>query len=70
MPDAEKDLDYFLARFHELADDAHIHGLSVVILLENADPISRQSSMPKVVRGTIATSVGLLQLALMDYQPR
>lgn len=70
MPHDEKDLNYFLARFSDLADDAREHGLSLVILIENADPISRQSSMPKIVRGTVATTVGLLQLALMDFQPR
>ncbi len=70
MPDAEKDLDYFIARFTELADDARDHGMSVVVLIENSDPISRQSSMTKVFRGTVVTSVGLLQCALMDFQQR
>ena len=66
----EKDLDHFLARFNEVADDARDHGLSVVILIENSDPILRESSLSKVVRGTAATTVGLLQLALMDFHPR
>lgn len=66
----EKDLNHFLARFTELADDARDHGLSVVVLIENSDPISKQSSVSKVFRGTVATSVGLMQLALMDFQPR
>lgn len=69
MGTPEKDLDYFLTRFAELADDARDHGLSVVIVIENADPIKRESSYSKVVRGTTATAVGLLQMALMDYQP-
>ncbi len=67
---AEKDLDYFLSKFGELADDAREHGLSVVVIVENSDPISRESSISKIYRGTIATSVGLLQLALMDFQER
>ena len=70
IPTPEKDLEFFLAKFNELADDAREHGLSVVILIENADPLSKKSSISKVFRGTIATSVGLLQLALMDFQQR
>ena len=68
MAQGEKDLDYFLAKFNELADDARDHGLSVVIVIENADPISRQSSVSKVFRGTVVTLIGLLQIALMDFQ--
>ena len=70
MEAGEKDLDYFLARFNELADDARDHGMSVAILIENADPISRQSSVSKIYRGTVITSIGLLQSALMDFQQR
>jgi hypothetical protein len=70
MDDQERDLDFFLNKFNALADEARDHGLSVVVLIENADPISRQSSVSKIVRGTVVTSVGLLQLALMDFQNR
>jgi len=68
MDGQEKDLDFFLAKFNALADDAREHGLSVVVLIENTDPISRQSSVSKIMRGTVVTSVGLLQLALMDFK--
>ena len=68
MEAGEKDLDYFIARFNEIADDARDHGMSVAILIENADPISRQSSVSKIFRGTVITSIGLLQSALMDFQ--
>lgn len=70
MDGQEKDLDFFLTKFNTLADEAREHGLSVVVLLENTDPISRQSSVSKVFRGTVVTSVGLLQIALMDFQNR
>lgn len=67
MDAGEKDLDYFIVKFNELADDARDHGMSVAILIENADPISRQSSVSKIFRGTVITSIGLLQSALMDF---
>ena len=70
MEDGEKDLDYFIAKFTEIADQARDHGLSVAILIENADPISRQSSVSKIFRGTVITSIGLLQSALMDFHQR
>lgn len=70
MLEAEKDLDYFTAWFTELADDERDHGVSVVVLIENSGAISRQSSMTKVFRGTVVSSVGLLQCALMDFQQR
>ncbi len=70
MDDQEKDLDFFIAKFNELADDAREHGLSLVVLIENTDPISRQSSVSKIYRGTVVTSVGLLQIGLMDFQNR
>lgn len=66
----EKGLDYFITRFTEVADDARDHGMSVVILVENADPISRQSSVSKIFRGTVVTSIGLLVSALMDFHQR
>ena len=66
----EKDLNYFIARFNEIADDAREHGMSVAILIENADPISKVSSVSKIFRGTVVTSIGLLQYALMDFQQR
>lgn len=70
MDDHEKDLDYFLAKFNELADDAQSHGLSVVTLIENSDPISRQSSVWPIYRGTVVNSIGLLQFGLMGFQQR
>ena len=70
MEAGEKDLDYFISRFNEIADEAHGHGLSVAILIENADPISRVSSVSKIFRGTVITSIGLLQSALMDFHQR
>ena len=70
MEHQEKDLDFFLARFNALADEAREHGLSVVVLIENTDHISRQSSVSKIFRGTVITSIGLLQSALMDFQQR
>ena len=70
MDDQEKDLDFFLVRFNALADEAREHGLSVVVLIENTDPISRQSSVSKIFRGTVITSIGLLQSALMDFHQR
>ena len=70
MEHQEKDLDFFLARFNALADEAREHGLSVVVLIENTDHISRQSSVSKIFRGTVITSIGLLQSALMDFPQR
>jgi hypothetical protein len=64
----EKDLDYFLAKFTADADEARDHGLHVVILIENVDPISRESSVSKIFRGTVTNSIGLLQGALFDFQ--
>lgn len=69
MDTPEKNLDYFLKQFNELADDARDHGLSLVVVIENSDPIARQASVWKVVRGTMATTIGLLHYALMDYYP-
>ena len=66
----EKDLDYFLAKFKEDADEARDYGHHVVILIENVDPISREASVWKIFRGTVTTSIGLLQGALMDFIPR
>jgi hypothetical protein len=66
MEAGEKDWDYLIAKFNELADDARDHGMSVAILIENADPISRQSLVSKIVRGTVITSVGLLQSAFQQ----
>ena len=70
MSDAEKDLDYFIAKFSADADEARDYGLHVVILIENVDPISRGSSVSKIFRGTVTTSIGLLQGALFDFQQR
>jgi hypothetical protein len=67
MSSDEKDLDYFLQQFNALADDAQSHGLSLAIVIENSDPIARQSSVSKIFRGSVVTSIGLLQLALMDF---
>ena len=64
----EKNLDYFIARFTELADDAEHHGLSVVVLIENADPISKQSGIWTATRGTRATAIGLIWSALMNLR--
>lgn len=65
-----RSLEDFIREFNRLADEAQENGLSVVVLLESADPIARQSTVSKVVRGTIVTTIGLLQLALMDFFPR
>ncbi len=70
MDAGEKDLDYFLARFNQIADEAQNHGLSVAILIENSDPISRVSSFTSIYPGTLITSIGLVQKALIDFHPR
>ena len=64
MSEHEKDLDYFIEKFNILADGAHSYGLSVVILMENADPIAKQSSVTSINRCTYVTEVGLLKVAL------
>ena len=64
----EKDFDFFIKMFKELADDAHEHGLSVAVLLENADPILKEAGYRSIFRGTAATSVGLLHIALNGFK--
>ena len=39
----EKNLDYFIAKLNEIADDAERHGLSLVFLVENADPSAERA---------------------------
>jgi hypothetical protein len=68
MEERGLDLDYFIARFTQLADLASENGMSLAIIIESADPISRQSTVSKIFRGTVVTSIGLLQIALMDFQ--
>ncbi len=66
MESNEKDLDYFIDRFNELATDAKEHGLGVVVLLESADPIAGQAGYSRIFRGTQATIFGMLHMALME----
>lgn len=69
MDPNEKNLDYFAEKFTELANDARQHGLHIVVLIENQDPIRLESSVWKLYRGSVTTSIGLLQGALFDFQP-
>ena len=68
MDSHERDLDYFLARFNELADDAKNHGLSVAILIENADPISQTSGFFSICRGSHITLLGLVHRARIELE--
>ena len=70
MDSHERDLDYFLARFTELADDAKKHGLSVAILIENDDPISQTSGFFPIYRGSPITMFGLVHRARMDLESK
>ena len=70
MEHDEKDVDYFLAKFHELADDAYAHGHAVACVIENNNPITFQVGVLKVMKGNPLTLIGLLQHALWDYQFR
>ena len=68
MDSHERDLDYFLARFTELADDAKKHGLSVAILIENDDPISQTSGFFSIYRGSPITILGLVHRAQIEVE--
>ena len=59
-----------MAKFDELADDAKEHGLSLVILVENADPISQESGFWTTHRGTQITAVGLVRYGVEYYTPK
>ena len=68
METPSPDFNYFLAKCNELANEADSYGYPVLILIDNQDPIARQSGMASVSRGPITTLLGMLHLAILQIK--